>query len=118
VRKLKQDIWSHLDEQLLNPDDGNQENVRPNADISAAKKTMTKDSHTQPQENMSFRSMLHDLSKSQSQKEATLPFYFICLLHLANEKVHFITHAIYMHFLKSNDNASRFLRLRILVDVT
>jgi hypothetical protein len=36
---------------------------------------------------VSFQEMMMDVGENQKQKEATLPFYFICLLHLANEKV-------------------------------
>ena len=38
-------------------------------------------------EEMSFQDLVCDISGEQRQKDVTLPFYFICLLHLANEKV-------------------------------
>ena len=40
---------------------------------------------------MSFQSLVNTVAKSQKQKEVTLSFYFICLLHLANEKTLKIT---------------------------
>ena len=36
---------------------------------------------------MSFQDLVCDITTGQRQKDVTLPFYFICLLHLANEKV-------------------------------
>ena len=36
---------------------------------------------------MSFQDLVSDITRGQKQKDVTLPFYFICLLHLANEKV-------------------------------
>ena len=38
-------------------------------------------------EEISFQDLVCDISGEQRQKDVTLPFYFICLLHLANEKV-------------------------------
>jgi hypothetical protein len=38
-------------------------------------------------EETSFQDLVCDISSGQRQKDVTLPFYFICLLHLANEKV-------------------------------
>lgn len=38
-------------------------------------------------EEMSFQDLVCDITTGQRQKDVTLPFYFICLLHLANEKV-------------------------------
>jgi condensin complex subunit 2 len=37
-------------------------------------------------EKLSFKEMVTDISENQEQKEVSLSFYFICLLHLANEK--------------------------------
>jgi condensin complex subunit 2 len=34
----------------------------------------------------SFQDTVRDMQATQSQADATLPFYFICVLHLANEK--------------------------------
>lgn len=72
MRKLKEDIWDHLDSRLAKEASTDQENVLPLK--SKVSKTI------------SFQDMLKDMSTTQSQKEASLSFYFICLLHLANEK--------------------------------
>ena len=38
-----------------------------------------------------FQRLVNTVASSQKQKEVTLSFYFICLLHLANEKTLRIT---------------------------
>jgi Condensin complex subunit 2 len=87
VRKLKHDIWNHLDTKLQLPaSKENNENMKPA--IKRDRNSLTKVVGNPSQsESMSFKDMLRDLSSDQGQKDATLPFYFICLLHLANEKV-------------------------------
>jgi condensin complex subunit 2 len=39
------------------------------------------------EEEMSFQDLVCDINSEQKQKDVSLPFYFLCLLHLANEKV-------------------------------
>ena len=83
VRKLKEDIWKHLDFSLLDSitKTVDEENKNPNTTVIASKK------QHQPQSKLNFRDMLSDMSAVQTQKDVSLSFYFICLLHLANEKV-------------------------------
>lgn len=38
-------------------------------------------------EEMSFQDLVADIAVGQKQKDATFAYYFISLLHLANEKV-------------------------------
>ena len=86
VRKLKHDIWNHLDTKLELPRiKDNNENIKPRQATKRDRNSLTK--FESQSESMSFKDMLRDLSSGQDQKDATLPFYFICLLHLANEKV-------------------------------
>lgn len=70
VKKLKSDIWTHIDVSVSNKNEDIEDNTNHNK---------TPD--------ISFQEMMMDVGENQKQKEATLPFYFICLLHLANEKV-------------------------------
>lgn len=69
MHKLKGDILGHIQEKL----DG------PTRNISSREETTTK--------TISFQDMVKDLGGSMQQKDVTLPYYFICLLHLANEQV-------------------------------
>ena len=56
-------------------------------------------------EEMSFQDLVCDITTGQKQKDVTLPFYFICLLHLANEKVNPVLSCPLLHIL----NFLRFL---------
>ena len=60
VKRLKVDLWNELEERLSEE----KEEAEP----------------------LSFHNVVHDLEASKSQPDVTLPFYFICILHLANEK--------------------------------
>jgi condensin complex subunit 2 len=72
VKRLKKDLWDELESHFLSPDD-------------MESKT---DDHSVPDstQRASFQTVVHDLESSKSQPDASLPFYFICMLHLANEK--------------------------------
>jgi condensin complex subunit 2 len=94
VKKLKTDIWAHIDElptasSLPAPANEDTENTRPsNRRRSADDEDGHKKKSAIPDEaKMSFQDLVRDISVQKNQKDATLPFYFICLLHLANEKV-------------------------------
>lgn len=65
VGKLKRDLWKTLESTMV-----------PKDTIS-----------TDPDEMVSFQKVITGLDTQQRQADATFPFYFICLLHLANEKV-------------------------------
>ena len=47
------------------------------------------DSNSQPVagNDLSFQSLVEGIASEQRQNDVTFPYYFICLLHLANEKV-------------------------------
>jgi hypothetical protein len=71
VAKLKADLWSQIDQHLA---------------------PMTEDAASGEEEpSLSFQQLLHEAQSEEraetQQKDASLAYYFICLLHLANEKV-------------------------------
>lgn len=75
VKRLKKDLWQNLDENLhhdAKEDEGEEEEE---AEEPAA-----------PAEPLSFQATVAEMEQSQGQPDVTLPFYFICVLHLANEK--------------------------------
>lgn len=79
VRKLKHDMWRTLDSSLGDRNLDGEENVTPaTCDLGDKEKSSA----------LSFQSVVRDIAQqpSSQQKDASLPFYFICLLHLANEK--------------------------------
>eukprot|EP01035_Chromulina_nebulosa_P020477 gene20477-26567_t len=57
VKKLKSDIWNQINNKLID----------------------------QPVNNLSFKKIVNDKTLHSNHEEASLSFYFICLLHLANE---------------------------------
>jgi condensin complex subunit 2 len=82
VKKLKTDIWSKIDVECVSPTN---ENINPNEKEKKVTDNNTNKTVNQV-EKMSFKNMVTDMSVNQEQKEVSLSFYFICLLHLANEK--------------------------------
>lgn len=70
VKKLKTDLWTKLE-----------------SDCSGE----VNENHSSGPEGkeLSFQDVVCDIAQDQTQKDASLSFYFICLLHLANEKVRF-----------------------------
>jgi len=75
VKRLKKDLWSEL-EITFEP---------PKVEETGEEENETKTNEEEPKK-LSFNDTVRDMSSSQSQNDVTLPFYFICLLHLANEK--------------------------------
>ena len=65
-------------------------NIQDELHISPIESKDTKKSDksgTEEESTLSFQKLVTDLSNSNEQKEASLQYYFICLLHLANENV-------------------------------
>jgi condensin complex subunit 2 len=84
VKKLKTDIWTKIDDECISPSITS-ENKNPN-EIDINMNTKSSKQTTKQIEKLSFKEMVTDISENQEQKEVSLSFYFICLLHLANEK--------------------------------
>ena len=84
VKKLKTDIWTKIDDECISPSSPS-ENTNPNQQKTNINTKSPLESSKQV-EKMSFKEMVTDISENQEQKEVSLSFYFICLLHLANEK--------------------------------
>lgn len=96
VRKLKFDMWRELEtgsstKQARVVGDG-EENSPPGDVLSPHQKKRVSNQGHEEDENTttkSFQSLIKDINQQPGaqQKDASLSFYFICLLHLANEKV-------------------------------
>ena len=67
-----------------NPDTENGENATPAADFHATETGISKLNKTTycNGTTMSFQGLVNDLSQGQMQKDVSVSFYFICLLHL------------------------------------
>ena len=79
VRRLKKDLWKEVDSRTApkQPIDVEQNdesnNESPNEDVN-------------PQEEILFKEVVDELGQNETQEDVSLAFYFICILHLANEK--------------------------------
>lgn len=81
VGKLKRDLWERLE-------------------TTMAPKNLDR-SDESPDGSVSFQDVVAGFGGQQKQSDATLPFYFICLLHLANEKVIHIIHLMHIPLTQS-----------------
>jgi hypothetical protein len=101
IQRLKADIWTNI-QQNLHPKHSNKfvfedvENQDPNVIhnslctnelFTIEKNSKVKKNNSKVEEKLSFQHLIQDLSVNSRQKDVSLPFYFICLLHLANENV-------------------------------
>lgn len=77
VGKLKKDLWTQLDTKVP---------------VLAADATEAADD-AELSRCVSFRGVVEDIDREQQSSEVTVSFYFICLLHLANEKVQHKLHS-------------------------
>lgn len=81
VKRLKKDLWVQLEK----------ETTAPAQEISDEEK-MEFDAEDEDESNInsdnivSFKDTVTKLGATEAQEDVSLPFYFICVLHLANEK--------------------------------
>lgn len=100
VKRLKNDLWQEL-ERTFEERNMKVAAVEPPADgaggdensmdsvVHDAEQAERMDEDAPPTgdaEPLSFQQTVKDMQASESQTDVTLPFYFICILHLANEK--------------------------------
>ena len=50
---------------------------------------LTKSNNDISNTTISFQKLINNIASKQTQDDVTVSYYFICLLHLANEKVYF-----------------------------
>jgi condensin complex subunit 2 len=79
VKRLKKDLWSELETNFVSAGEENE----PDNEDEERKAPITPVEETKC---LSFKKTVQDMEVGQAQGDVTLPFYFICLLHLANEK--------------------------------
>jgi condensin complex subunit 2 len=90
VKRLKSDLWTNLEsvlkqKQAKGPKDETDIDIEENESDSEECKDAEVE-QVKPSGPPSFQDTVRDMQSTQSQADATLPFYFICVLHLANEK--------------------------------
>jgi condensin complex subunit 2 len=104
VRRLKMDLWDELDrtfqergptpawEPKQKTVEGDEEDIDDDATVDEDDDKMNDNDdgkakdQQQRQDLLSFQDTVREMQTSQSQSDVSLPFYFICILHLANEK--------------------------------
>lgn len=86
VKRLKKDLWSELETNFgdepkddVEEEEKKEEQAEGDDEVAATK-------NNAPQAEISFKETIQEMDNSQKQTDVSLPFYFICLLHLANEK--------------------------------
>lgn len=92
VKRLKRDLWKEIEttivvqpkEDSLEGETGMEEVTK--TDESVEDSGMKENKMEDETKCLSFKDTVKELESSQSQGDVSLPFYFICLLHLANEK--------------------------------
>lgn len=84
VKRLKKDLWQELEKtfELRGRTDKDIEDEDDEKGIPVDTSAEVPVSHT----TLSFQDTVKEMQGNQSQADVTLPFYFICILHLANEK--------------------------------
>merc|ERR1719253_1577889 len=79
VRRLKKDLWAELEEKTA-------ASATVTDDEDAAVEETKPGDHQGEPPHASFKQTVEMMDQGQSQSDVTVSFYFICLLHLANEK--------------------------------
>ena len=82
VKRLKRDLWTEL-EQTFAKDKNSEEAKTEDSDTSTIASNSGVANEVTP---LSFKDTMCDMQTTQSQADVTVPFYFICILHLCNEK--------------------------------
>ncbi|VEU44152.1 unnamed protein product [Pseudo-nitzschia multistriata] len=106
VKRLKKDLWTELEQTFVSKTQDDIERNKNSGDLSIKKtasdekfrgsnsydefdddiRSNAKIQPTNIAQSLSFQDTVRDMQANQSQPDVTLPFYFICILHLCNEK--------------------------------
>ena len=95
VKRLKHDLWSEI-ETRLHPSEDLEKNQDEMDQVDGEKESEETDDEEQsgnpakstpsPEAPLSFYNTVQEMERNKKQADVSLPFYFICLLHTANEK--------------------------------
>ncbi|CAJ1937630.1 unnamed protein product [Cylindrotheca closterium] len=88
VKRLKKDLWEELERSFADKRKVETDSNKPKeVDTSEGEENEERDTPMGAIEgSLSFQSTVKEMQSTQTQSDATLPFFFICVLHLANEK--------------------------------
>jgi condensin complex subunit 2 len=86
VKRLKLDLWEELERKFADEKDHPDEEAMDDSETEEEDAPIAPKSTTAAPGPLSFQDTVKQMQGTQKQSDVTLPFYFICLLHLANEK--------------------------------
>lgn len=91
VKRLKRDMWYELEQRTgftdyIEPSPIDAEESNKDDDDGDLVETPEEKSVGEKNDVVSFQDIVNTLDKSQGQEDVSIAFYFICVLHLANEK--------------------------------
>lgn len=100
VRRLKNDLWAELEERVpckfdakpkddpdeIDPMDSKEGLEEANSPVKEKQSGKETEEEAKDDVRISFQEIVDCLDESQRQEDVSVAFYFICLLHLANEK--------------------------------
>ncbi|KAL7542934.1 hypothetical protein ACHAWF_007286 [Thalassiosira exigua] len=110
VRRLKRDLWAELEERTAPVSQAEGADDEEDEDAAAADEAKQDDEDDVQNAGepglVSFKETVEKMDREQSQSDVTVSFYFICCLHLANEKGLKLDSAGLEDFLISLDDGS------------
>jgi condensin complex subunit 2 len=83
VKRLKRDLWAEVELHLHSDDPKEETNEEDIAEMPDVSPTPTA---TEMPGLLSFKETVQSMEAAKTQMDVSLSFYFICILHLANEK--------------------------------
>lgn len=116
VRRLKKDLWTEVEAKIAPTSQAegcqNVESMEDNEHKNEVNQKIVLDEEVDS--TLSFQDTVKKLTGCQKQEDVSLPFYFICMLHLANEKQLRLENAAdgLNDFIISQDNDTEFPAVR------
>jgi len=88
VRRLKKDLWTEVESKIapVSQANGQHTNIASPEDNENKNESKQRNELVEGDSVLSFQDTVQKLTGFQKQEDVSLPFYFICMLHLANEK--------------------------------
>lgn len=89
VKRLKRDLWMELEQTFARDERKKEESKQADETDTVSDSDTYVEFGTETGTNimcLSFQNTVNEMRNNQSQSDVTLPFYFICVLHLCNEK--------------------------------
>merc|ERR1711957_499249 len=86
VKRLKKDLWAEVESGIATLSINDSEEVAEEKEEKEEKDIEIESNKTENNDILSFNQTVQSLSCSQAQEDVSVAYYFICMLHLANEK--------------------------------